>query len=1406
MTVDSPAERVASRYDRADVEAGTATESLPDVVTVSPNGAVEPAVDRWRATLAAARLPDSLIGEDVGVEPLDLTHAHPSGIATLLAGRSTRLSSLVREAAAHAVARRRARAIAAHADQLAAERGVRSCHLAAGLVSWTDGPTRAPLLLRACSLHARGAGHEDYELDLDDSATANPEVVRRLAAHGVRLDPSGLGGLTFGTAGFDPGPAYQLVEECCRDIPGFTLERSLVVGSYTAGSDALSADLDAARLALEIHPLLSRLANATPSMAPAVAPSGPVEGAKPMVTVDPAPEADDAAFDLDPAQRAALDAALGGAHVVVEGPPGTGLTHTLSAVVATLVGRGRHALVVTPHRGTAEAVVRRLTESGFGDLVLDLHDGVGDRPRLLAMLGSALAVASAERPGPGVGPAAGSGQAASGDTGALAARRAAAAQAESQAAARVRRHAEALAAAGAGLHTPREPWGVSAYETMAALAELMARPEPPHTRVRLPLEVCRELDSRRLGELRDDLRAVTELGAFQQTRVDTRWLDAKVADEAAAHEALAAARTAREVLPRAEQAMAGLAEAVGWAPAQTVAQWRPRLELLYAVRSTLDVLQPAVYEQPLEELVAELRADASLGWRARHALHRRVRALVRPGTHVATVAGLLELMEQAAAQRVSWAELVDDASAPLAAAGTAPPAPRVPLGLDAAHTEVAELEVALDHLGRVLEGTGTPDLREQTPERLHHRLIDLSNDSQGLLAQPQRRVLLERLRAAGLAPLLADLAERRPEPHEVGAELDLAWWASVLEAVIRGEPALAGHETGAPQAHADALRETTARLLAARAVRAVASCEVRAARAVAAYPGQAAWLHAEVHRAHRSAWPSDLFRHAGDVVAALRPIWVMSPDAVARCLAPAGASAPSLDVVAVDDASQVGLPEAAAALARARQVVVAGDRRRLPPATGGPSVLEALAAVAVPVSGTSSGRGESGEADRRSPVLCRLDRDHRTRDGRLFEPLRRLYGDPWLLVPGAAAVSPLRLEHVREGTSVPAPGEDVMLSAEAEVARVVDLVAEHAVRRPGESLLVVTLGARHAARIEDALRLELADRPELARWLDVHWASDIVEPFMVRPIHRIPGVERDAVILSVGLARTPHGRVLHRFGVLDGRFGEACLATALSRARRRTTVVCCFSAEDLVSERLRSDGSRMLRELLAIAADPERRGDHPTDTTKPVRAPDALIADLRDRLLAQGVAVVEGPRDLHPWPLALAVADPELPGRRLLAVDVDGPGYAACPSVSTRDRARREALERAGWSYLRLAAMDLFCDPAAEVDRVRDACRRLAGDIAAGGGERTAETAPVGPRQRPPFPEVEVGREITAYGTGELEAVARWALTDGVTRTPEELAALVREALHLPRRGPHVEATVVAAARRALDETDGGGS
>ncbi|MHB8275774.1 MAG: hypothetical protein ACYDC9_13610, partial [Dermatophilaceae bacterium] len=73
--------------------------------------------------------------------------------------------------------------------------------------------------------------------------------------------------------------------------------------------------------------------------------------------------------------------------------------------------------------------------------------------------------------------------------------------------------------------------------------------------------------------------------------------------------------------------------------------------------------------------------------------------------------------------------------------------------------------------------------------------------------------------------------------------------------------------------------------------------------------------------------------------------------------------------------------------------------------------------------------------------------------------------------------------------------------------------------------------------------------------------------------------------------------------------------------------------------------------------------------------------------------------------LDLAVEDPHRLGRVLVAVETDGPRYAAMSSTRDRDRLRIEQLRRLGWEHVRVWSTDLFRNPARDVARISAAVR-----------------------------------------------------------------------------------------------------
>src|SRR5690606_28265512 len=244
--------------------------------------------------------------------------------------------------------------------------------------------------------------------------------------------------------------------------------------------------------------------------------------------------------------------------------------------------------------------------------------------------------------------------------------------------------------------------------------------------------------------------------------------------------------------------------------------------------------------------------------------------------------------------------------------------------------------------------------------------------------------------------------------------------------------------------------------------------------------------------------------------------------------------------------------------------------------------------------------------------------------------------------------------------------------------RVVEVSIEHALTRPEETFAIVTVTAAHADRVREALLAEVRDNPALAPFFSGRRA----EPVVVADITGVAGLSRDTILLSLGFGRTPHGRVLHRFGVLGDDGGAAMLLGALGATRRRLHVVSCFPAEALDPDRLRGAGPRLLRDVLELA---ERRSGVADQVElgngiDAGRVPDRLLMDLGERLWRLGYLVETdygtGDGDRIP----LVVGHPDLPGELLVAVLTDDAQYVAEPSVRVRDRQLAQRLEGLGWT------------------------------------------------------------------------------------------------------------------------------
>jgi very-short-patch-repair endonuclease len=87
--------------------------------------------------------------------------------------------------------------------------------------------------------------------------------------------------------------------------------------------------------------------------------------------------------DADSSQHSALLDATSGKNLVIEGPPGTGKSQTITNLIALAIADGKTVLFVSEKLAALEVVRRRLDQAGLGVFCLELHSHKTDKRKLL---------------------------------------------------------------------------------------------------------------------------------------------------------------------------------------------------------------------------------------------------------------------------------------------------------------------------------------------------------------------------------------------------------------------------------------------------------------------------------------------------------------------------------------------------------------------------------------------------------------------------------------------------------------------------------------------------------------------------------------------------------------------------------------------------------------------------------------------------------------------------------------------------------------------------------------------------------------------------------------------------------------------------------------------------------------
>ena len=1184
-----------------------------------PSNVAEPTWANWRAQLAGIGGSSPLLHfVDEPRTRIELSATHPGGLAQFITGKTTLLSSLIRDDIALRAAKLAAGEIAAKSLELATARGIDSIHLGIGIAEWKHGGEnfRAPVLLRPLAIRRYG---RDFEVRLKGAPFLNPALAAALTEQfQIALDAQAFVALAEEDGSFKPNPVIDRLRGLTSHLDWFNVQPRLVVSSFADVASAMT--LDAADLG---HPILDALAG-NPSAKWTVEESyAPVEPQNPDLRT---PETDTLLLDADAEQESVVAQIAAGNSVVVKTLPGTGATQTIVNALGALVNQNKRVLVVSARRSSLLGIAERLGDVGLAGVAVSPSTLRRDLIRSIGRNEKAVAPAVGE---------------------------------VDDALVRLRK----VLIDYRGAVARRDPAiGVSVLDCLTELSRLALLPSPPATTARLSRESVELMANDRSSAAEAIVKAAS-LGEFRYGPADSPWYGANFSTSEAAMRAHGIAKQLQHTeVPRLLERANLLIDGTRMRPFETIYELGVYLRLLIDIRDTLDKFLPVVFDRSLAELIAATssRKDSpEMSGANRRRLKKLAREYVRPGVHVTELNEALVRIQQ---QRVLWQRFV--------AAGVTP---EVPIG-------IADVQVAFQHVAQDLafldEPLGNVTKEDQLAHLPIHVLVDrlagLAADSEVLHNLQERAQLRGTLRNLQLDPLLVDLASRHVPDTAVAAELELAWWQSALESLLETDRALLGANTSVldrleadfrlvDEAHASG----GARLMAWQLAE-------NWSIGLVDWPEEAAALKRTLRTHHVDA--RDLQEAAPHLSRTIAPIWLASPYEVAGIT-----DTLRFDTVILVDAGATTLAENVGAIRRGKQTVAFGD-----PITQTPSPFAIAVAGDEPLV-TSLDDLHADSALARLGMLLptlALTRSYRAGGEDLAELVnRRFYAGKIESFPWAGSFlghNSIRLDYVADGTGMPDPESGGVESVDAEVARAVQLVAEHAAQRPHESLMVITASELHAVRVQQAVLAASVGNPALSEFV----LSDRSEPFTVTTIEQSVAQSRDRVIFSIGYGRTPHGRVLSDFGALGREGGERLLAVAMTRARRAMVIVTCFEPTDIDEERMHHGAIALAEILTDIQA--RTRVEHVPDDSDP------MLVDLARRLERRGLRVALGLRGK----LGLVASHQGM----CLTIETD----TVLQESSLREslRLRPDMLRRLGWHYLRVHAFELFSDPDAVADRI----------------------------------------------------------------------------------------------------------
>ncbi|GAB2776679.1 DUF3320 domain-containing protein [Nocardioides salsibiostraticola] len=1201
----------------------------------------------------------------------------------------------------------RMRSLAYKARTILEESGANNLYLTVGTLAWElEGrQLRSPLILIPINLSTTSRGRS-YRITLDESGGSTPNycLLEKLRQDQGLLLP-GLENLIEDDYGVDVSGALNSVRTTLVERGlNYRVEESASIGILQFAKFRLWKDLNDHWPELTKNSLVKHLVE-TPTDEFVDQPVGGDDDELDVLeTQCPIP--------ADASQLEAIRDAVAGRTFVLEGPPGTGKSQTITNLLTRAIADGQRVLFVAEKRAALDVVSARLGAVGMRPFCLDLHDK-GSKP---AAVRSQIKAALEHQVGV--------------DSAGL--------EADSEELNSARR---ALARYARRLHETNEA-GLSYYTARGTqLARGTHGVELP-----VPRSLLAESEERHRA-IRSCLSRLPETADETSPSEHHPWSFVSVVspDESrtqAIHEAALRLDKAIQALPRsgglftvldAVRTPDQVASLIGLAEhsAPSIAAldrtrdeaWRSGTSSLTAdvaafvaaAHPGLDQVTPAALDLPLGDLHVQAQAAANSGFFGRKKRLRAVLQQLEPALRQGAAPKpkqVPELVKALVQVQTSVRGMAEQATS---LAGI-----RIPDSWNPLTPDGVEL---IDRQVEWLRWAGTQVRPSDNPGIFVERLRAWLENQATAIDQPTLATLVDlRVSLSGLLDLVGDKTANEWESFLGGQHMLQRWqetrggralddtnasslrrwvafiasleplraagceeaWRTLLNGEVEADEAAGAWERGLASASLversqatgldgfdDDKHHRTVQRFARSSVLVRKHMESEVPRQVldsrpfrASGRGQVGALQRELSRQRGGLGVRALMETYGDLVTQIMPCVLVSPDSVSRFF-PVGGT--SFDLVVFDEASQIRVAEAVGAMGRAQSVVIVGDSKQMPPTSFGDSLGEG---------GADDGIAELSVQDQESILSEAVDVSvprrwltwhYRSQEESLIAFSNENYYEdklssfPAPVSPGLAARQGLGLSLRRvDGTFMRSGKGKLLRTNQVEAEAIVAEISERFAASPHStpSIGVVTFNTQQRTFIESLLRD--SGNARLVEALDGSGG----EGLFVKNLENVQGDERDVILFSTAFSVNDKGVLPLNFGPLTRAGGERRLNVAVTRARRQVIVFSSFDPAQLRANETQSVGIKHLRSYLDLAA--SGVGARDSSGARATEVVDRHREEVADFLRQKGLHVSTNV-GLSEFKVDITVADATDPDQPLVAILLDGEGWAKRQTVGDRD-------------------------------------------------------------------------------------------------------------------------------------------